>query len=531
MKRTGATVALAWVAVMAAFSTPAVFAQASVPKAEARTVDVPAAQADQVEPVRWGYPVVRIGQSYTLKGGETARDVTVVFGDANIDGRVDRDVVVVLGSAHLAGTAVIDGSLVVVGGSVQAAEGARIREDLFVGGGGLDAPIGFAPGGHYVAIGSTALGGTFRELVPWLTHGLLFGRPIVPWLPWVWGIAGMFFLLNLLLNVVFDAPVKAAAVTLRATPLSAFMTGLLVMLLAGPVCLLLMVSVIGIAVVPFVLCALLIATVLGKIAVARWIGMSVVHQNDPDTRSQSMRSFLIGSAIMCIAYMIPIVGFVTWAMVGVFGLGASTLAFFSAYRREHPRPPRKVTAPPPDAAPLASPPPSSSEGPSTGPAPSVAYASAMPAADEPLYATVVAPADAAPAVAASELLALPRAAFVERLAAFALDAILIVIVVQLLNFDREWGRAAFLVALAYHVGFWTLKGTTLGGIICQLRLVRTDGSPVGFPEALVRGLTGIFSLMVLGIGFLWILRDPERQAWHDRVAGTYVVKVPRNWPI
>jgi len=43
-------------------------------------------------------------------------------------------------------------------------------------------------------------------------------------------------------------------------------------------------------------------------------------------------------------------------MAGVFGLGASTLAFFSAYRREHPRPPRKVKTPAPDAAPPAAPP-------------------------------------------------------------------------------------------------------------------------------------------------------------------------------
>ena len=28
-----------------------------------------------------------------------------------------------------------------------------------------------------------------------------------------------------------------------------------------------------------------------------------------------------------------------------------------------------------------------------------------------------------------------------------------------------------------------------------------------------------------------ILKDPDKQAWHDRVAGTYVVKVPRDWPI
>jgi uncharacterized RDD family membrane protein YckC len=480
------------------------------------------AVAQDVERIHWGYPVLRIGQGYTLKAAETAHDVTVIFGDASIDGHVDRDVVVVLGSAHLGGAAVIGGSLVVVGGGVQAAEGAQVHEDLFVGGGGLDAPAGFAPGGHYVGIGSTTLNQSFRNIVPWLTYGLLWGRPIVPSLPWIWTIAFVFFVMNLLLNLVFDAPVKAAATILRATPLSAFMTGLLVMVLAGPICLLLAVSVIGLAVVPFLVCALLIAGMLGKIAFARWIGMSVVYQNDPDSRQQSLRSFLIGSAVMCIAYMIPILGLVTWAMAGVFGLGASTLAFFSAYRRENPKPPRKEKS---TAGVAAAPPPSE------GPSPSVAYATATPPAEGPLYAAVAAPAQPVPVPTASELVLLPRAAFVDRLAAFALDAILIAIAVQVLGFDREFARVGFLLALAYHVSFWTLKGTTLGGIICQLRLVRVDGRPVGFPEALVRGLTGIFSLAVLGIGFLWILKDPDRQAWHDRVAGTYVVKVPRDWPL
>jgi uncharacterized RDD family membrane protein YckC len=513
MKRIGAVVAMSWLAGMAAAVIPASAQVAEAP---------PTVHVEHPAQVHW-YPVVRIGQGYTLKSGETAREVTVILGDANIEGRVDRDVIVILGSARLASTAVIDGSLVVIGGGAKAEEGAQIREDLFVGGGGLDASVGFAPGGHYVAVGSAALNEAFRNLVPWLTNGLLWGRPIVPSLPWVWTVALVFFLINLLANVVFDAPVKASAATLRATPLSAFMSGLLVMLLAGPVCLLLAVSVIGIAVVPFVVFALLIAAVLGKIAFARWIGMSVIHQDDPDSRPQAMRSFLIGSAIMCLAYMVPIVGIVTWAMAGVFGLGASTLAFFSAYRRENPRPPRKVKTPTPEAPPPPVPP--------SEPAPSVAYAQATPRVEEPLYAAVAPPAEPVAAAVASELILLPRAAFIDRLAAFALDAVLIVIAVNVLDFDREFARVGFLLALAYHVSFWTLKGTTLGGIICQLRLVRTDGGRLGFPEALVRGLTGIFSLAVLGLGFLWILKDPDKQAWHDRVAGTYVVKVPREWPI
>ena len=71
----------------------------------------------------------------------------------------------------------------------------------------------------------------------------------------------------------------------------------------------------------------------------------------------------------------------------------------------------------------------------------------------------------------------------------------------------------------------------LDWIPAQLRVIRTDGAPLHFADALVRGLASIFSLAVLGIGALWILQDPERQAWHDKIAGTYVVKVPRNWPL
>jgi uncharacterized RDD family membrane protein YckC len=47
----------------------------------------------------------------------------------------------------------------------------------------------------------------------------------------------------------------------------------------------------------------------------------------------------------------------------------------------------------------------------------------------------------------------------------------------------------------------------------------------------VRGLSSVFSFAVVGLGVLWVLRDPERQSWHDKIAGTYVVKVPRDWPL
>lgn len=469
-------------------------------------------------------PAVRILQAYTLRTGETAQNVVVVASDATIEGHVEGDVVVVLGKAQVGSSAAIDGSLIVVGGTATIASGAQVREDV-VAVGGLDTPPEFRAGGSQVVVGTAAVGDRLRGLVPWLTRGLLLGRPIVPDLPWVWTIAAVFFFLNLLLNLLFDTPVRASTAALQATPLSAFVTGLLVMVLAAPLCVILAVSVIGIAVIPFFIGAIVLATILGRIAFARWLGMSLVHEADAASRAQSLRSFLIGSAIMCIVYMIPVLGFLTWAMAGVFGLGGATQAFTRAYRRENPRRPK-----PAPAASTSNAPASTEAAGDT----SIAMMAATPLDDRsaaPAAAVLDGP------VARTGLLAFSHAAFVDRLAALVLDLVLVAIVAQVLRVDRlfspysDVGNNMLLLALVYHVGFWAWKQTTVGGIICQLRLVRTEGGPVNFAEALVRGLSGIFSLAVVGLGFFWILRDPERQAWHDRIAGTYVVKVPRGWPI
>ncbi|HPC62336.1 MAG TPA: RDD family protein, partial [Verrucomicrobiota bacterium] len=89
----------------------------------------------------------------------------------------------------------------------------------------------------------------------------------------------------------------------------------------------------------------------------------------------------------------------------------------------------------------------------------------------------------------------------------------------------------FLVALAYFAGMWAWKGTTIGGIVLGLKVVRLDGAAVTFPVALVRGLAAAFSVVVLFLGFLWIAWDKDKQGWHDKIAGTLVLKLPRGTPL
>ncbi|MBI4476020.1 MAG: RDD family protein [Acidobacteria bacterium] len=482
----------------------------------------------------WRRPVLRVGLDYTVRPGDAVREVLMVFGDVTVEGRVNRNVVVWFGNARLSSTAAVDGAVVVIGGTGAVAEGAFVGDDFVVIGGRLAAPDSFAPGGEYIVVGPAALGGRLEVIVPWITRGLLWGRPIVPDLPWVWGVAGVFFLVYLAINLVFEEPVRVTAAALGGTPLTSFLVGLLVLLLTGPVCALLTVSVIGIAVVPFVLCALVVAAIIGKVAAARSIGRRAVPQESADSRWQSLRSFAVGSAVITVAYMVPFLGLVVWTLLGVAGLGAAALAFIAGYRQENPAPARRkfrfrerapvseAGVPGPAAAAEAS-----FVGPQNHRPPPITEAPERPSNS---YGPPVA---SAPPELESDLASFPRALFRDRLAAFVLDIILILVAQQILDLGGATIRdsAFFLLLLAYHVGFWTWKATTVGGIICQLRVVRVDGAPLSFADALVRGLSSIFSLAVLGIGCFWILRDPERQAWHDKIAGTYVVKVPRHWPL
>ena len=126
----------------------------------------------------------------------------------------------------------------------------------------------------------------------------------------------------------------------------------------------------------------------------------------------------------------------------------------------------------------------------------------------------------------------PQARFRDRLAAFVLDVTVVVIGARALDLLYSPADRRFILLLVlYHIAFWATKGTTVGGMICNLRVVKLDGQPLRPAEALVRGVAGVLSGAVAGLGFLWMLKEPHRETWHDRIAGTQVVKVPRNYPV
>ena len=103
-------------------------------------------------------------------------------------------------------------------------------------------------------------------------------------------------------------------------------------------------------------------------------------------------------------------------------------------------------------------------------------------------------------------------------------------------FFPRYSEFFFPLLLIYFIAFWTWKGTTVGGIVMKLRIVKINGAPFEAADAIVRALAGVLSFAAVGLGVLWILRSddlasdgqPARQGWHDKAVGTWVVKDPTN---
>jgi uncharacterized RDD family membrane protein YckC len=82
-----------------------------------------------------------------------------------------------------------------------------------------------------------------------------------------------------------------------------------------------------------------------------------------------------------------------------------------------------------------------------------------------------------------------------------------------------------LVGVAYQVYFFTGTGQTLGAKVMGVRVVGVDGNPLSVGAALARILGAYVSGLLLGIGYLWMLWDANKQTLHDKMAGSVVVKL------
>jgi uncharacterized RDD family membrane protein YckC len=86
---------------------------------------------------------------------------------------------------------------------------------------------------------------------------------------------------------------------------------------------------------------------------------------------------------------------------------------------------------------------------------------------------------------------------------------------------------AFVAAVAYFAKLeGGPRGQTVGKRALGIRVVdRYTGGPIGTRRGVGRYFARILSALVCYLGYLWMLWDPEKQCWHDKLVDDYVVKV------
>jgi len=137
------------------------------------------------------------------------------------------------------------------------------------------------------------------------------------------------------------------------------------------------------------------------------------------------------------------------------------------------------------------------------------------------------------------------AGFVTRLMAYLLDLVVLVALialggwlfvlvddfiqsffpegVDLISLSVLFAALIPILMIVYYVGFWSLTGRTPGKWVLGLRVVGSDGEPPRLGRSFIRLFGYVVSALAFWMGYLWVLVDNDRQAWHDHMAHTWVV--------
>ena len=85
-----------------------------------------------------------------------------------------------------------------------------------------------------------------------------------------------------------------------------------------------------------------------------------------------------------------------------------------------------------------------------------------------------------------------------------------------------------LLSFGYYVFLIGYKGQTIGKMALGIKVVNLNNTQThpDYVHAFLREIVGkLISAAVLLLGYIWVIFDKNKQAWHDKIAGTVVIKL------
>lgn len=82
---------------------------------------------------------------------------------------------------------------------------------------------------------------------------------------------------------------------------------------------------------------------------------------------------------------------------------------------------------------------------------------------------------------------------------------------------------SYAIGILYEAAFLHYQGATPGKMALGLKVVRSDGRPLGWGISVGRYFMNLVSGIIIGIGYIMAGFDNEKRALHDRVCDTRVI--------
>ena len=253
----------------------------------------------------------------TTVTGSVRHSAVAVLGSTIIDGPVDGDAVAVLGNVELGPNANVGGDVVAVGGKVERDPAAQVHGNVQSVFGGFDG---------------------FAWLRPWIDHCFLYGRPfaLAHGLGWAWAIALSLLVLYVGFAWLFrDGVTRCVQYARVAAGMTSLVAALITVLLTPVLLVLLCITFVGIAAVPFVAVGLSARACLERRSCSRGSATAPSARAEPSSWGHPALAVLVGGAIVSVLYLVPVLGFIVYKLLGLFGLGAVvyTLVLLARARR------------------------------------------------------------------------------------------------------------------------------------------------------------------------------------------------------
>jgi hypothetical protein len=256
-----------------------------------------------------GNSMISIGSNVVIEEGVEVDRAVSIGGSVSIYGHVKKEAISVGGSVYLGPVSIVDGDVVSIGGSVVKQEGARV-------------------GGKVTVVDTQGLG----SMISWFSKGGLdFLNQISMGIRWISAIG--FFIIALLVVAVIPNGVGYVSFQVEHYTLRTFMAGLLGTIIIFPLGFLLLISIVGVVLIPLEVVLVGCMVILGYIAVGQLIGKRIaIALKKPD--QPILLETAIGMAVLSSTALIPFAGWLIKGIAIFLGFGGVIVAVVERWAKK-----------------------------------------------------------------------------------------------------------------------------------------------------------------------------------------------------